>query len=249
MRKLLVLCIVWISPMLQGEEASLKPKSHIYNVVLEARHLTVIYSQITSPILKVEKRMGDSFMEGDLLMALDRDIYAGNLAKAEAAVVKFQTELSAKKRLYEDDALSKFEMDEVLAQLAAAEAEAVIAKKMLDNTDIKAPYHGRVVKVSMKEFELAQAGKELMTIVDDTVLYAKFLVPSTQFNCLRVGAPLEVYVKETGQKVNSAISGIAPVIDPASSTILVEARLENEERTLYPGMTGRVVLKGCEVEK
>lgn len=220
-------------------------KSYYFNVVLEARYQTTIYAQVTTPVLNVNKQLGDPFEEGEVLLELDDRVYEGNFKKSEALVTKFTTELEAKKQLFADDALSKFELDDGVSQLAGAEADKIIAHKMLLDTKIIAPYAGRVVKVNVKQFELAQQGKELVTLVDDAYLYAKFLVPSSLLRCLKVGAPLELYIKEAGKKVSSTIARIAPVIDPSSQTIVVEAGIENADHQLLAGMTGRVVLKDC----
>lgn len=223
-------------------------KPLFFNVVLEAEHLTVVYAQLTSPVLKVHKKMGDAFEKDELLMELDKRVFESNLQKAKALVAKFEVELNAKKRLYADDALSQFELEDTLAQLAGAEADYVIAQKMLEDTSIRAPYEGHVVKVAMKEFELAQTGKELLTLVDDSYLYAKFLVPSHYLQCLQTGMTLEIFLREKGEKVEAVLTRIAPVIDPASSTVLAEARIDNTKRTLLPGMTGRVYLRQCSLK-
>lgn len=208
----------------------------------------MIYAQVTTPVLKIYKHLGESFEEGELLLELDSRVYEGNFKKAEAAVTKFETELEAKKQLYADDALSKFELDDTISQLAGAQADKTIATKLLADTKIRGPYQGKVVKVNVKEYELAQQGKELITLVDDTYLYARFLVPSTLLSCLKAGAPVDIYIKETGEKVSATLSRIAPVIDPSSQTIVVEAGLDNSAHTLLAGMTGRVSLKDCREE-
>lgn len=240
--KLWILSLAILSLPLFGVE---EIKSYYFNVVLEARHQTVIFSQVTSPVLGVHKQMGDAFDEGDLILEMDSRVYLGNFNKTDAAVKKFRTELTAKEQLYKDDALSQFELEDGISSLAGAEADRTIAKKMLEDTKIVAPYKGRVVKVAVKEFELAQIGKELITLVDDEYLYAKFLVPSTLLRCLEVGAPVEIFIKESNEMVNSTISRIAPVIDPSSQTILVEAGIENSDHKLLAGMTGRIVLREC----
>jgi RND family efflux transporter MFP subunit len=236
--------LLMLSSLLYGEEM----KTHYFNVVLEARNQTVIYAEVTTPVNKVYKHLGDSFEEGELLLELDSRVFEGNFKKSEAAVIKFETELEAKKQLYADDALSKFELDDGISQLAGAQADKTIAAKLLSNTKILAPYAGKVVKVNVKEFELAQQGKELITLVDDAYLYARFLVPSPLLSCLKQGTPVDIYIKETGEKVSASLSRIAPVIDPASQTIMVEAGIDNNARTLLSGMTGRVALRDCREE-
>jgi multidrug resistance efflux pump len=125
-------------------------RTYYFNVVLEARHQTIVYSQVTAPVLSVLKKMGDAFEEGELLVDLENRIYEGNFQKTDAAVTKFKTELIAKEQLYKDDALSQFELDEGISSLAGAEADRIIAKKMLDDTKIIAPYKGRVVNSRSK---------------------------------------------------------------------------------------------------
>jgi membrane fusion protein (multidrug efflux system) len=239
----IILCFTLMIANVWGIE---EVKTYYFNVVLEARHQTVVFSQVTAPVLSVLKKMGDGFEEGELIVDLDNRIYEGNFKKTDAAVTKFQTELKAKEQLYKDDALSQFELDEAISSLAGAEADRIIAKKMLDDTKIVAPYKGRVVKVNVKEFELAQQNKELVTLVDDAYLYAKFLVPSTHLRCLEPGAPVEIFVRETNQKIAATISRIAPVIDPSSQTLLVEAGIDNGDHKLLAGMTGKVALKECQ---
>lgn len=219
--------------------------THSFNTVLEPLHLTVIYAEITSPVVKIHKKMGEPFNEGEVLIELDDRIFEGNYAKALAAVTKFRSELKAKQELYADDALSRFELDEGVAALKAAEADYIIANGLFESTKIKAPYKGRVVKIAVKEFELGQLGKELITLVDDDVLYAKFLVTSDLFLCLKLGMKADIYIKETRDKITTTISRISPIIDPSSSTITVEAKIDNHEHKWWAGMSGRIDIIDC----
>lgn len=231
------------------EEPFVVTRTHTFSAVLEPLHYTVVYAEITSPVLKIYKRMGESFDEDEVLMELDNRIFEGNYEKAAAAVTKFQTELDAKKQLYADDALSKFELDEGVASLAGAKADFILASRLLAGTKIKAPYKGKVVKTSVKEYELGQQGKELITLVDDDTLYATFLINSSLFNCIEIGMPIDIYVSETGDKIATTLSRIAPVIDPSSSTIMVEAKIDNHEHRWWAGMKGRVDLTECKENK
>lgn len=221
------------------------PKTYSFNIVLEPLHLTIFNSEITSNVLKINKTMGESFTKGEALVEMDDKVFEGNYSKALSSVTKFKTELEAKKRLYEDDALSQFELDDGIASLQGAEADLIVAKKLHEGTKILAPYDGKVVKVAIKQFELAQPGKELIAIVNDEILFAKFLAPSSLVQCLRTGMNVDVYVKETGDKISTTIARIAPVIDPSSSTIMVEAQIDNHDNKLWAGMTGKVTISEC----
>lgn len=223
------------------------PRTLSYSVVLEPMYLTVVYAEVTSPILKIHKRMGESFEENEILIELDNRIFEGNYAKATAAVTRFESELEAKQALFKDDAMSRFELDQSIADLAGAIADQIIAKKGLEGTTIKAPYRGKVVKLALKEFELAQQGKELITLVDDDVLFAKFLAPSALVTCIKTGMPVEIDIKESGDRIKASISRIAPVIDPSSSTLMVEAKIDNKDHKWWGGMTGMIRISECDL--
>lgn len=220
-------------------------KSYSFSSVFEALHYTVVYAEVTSPVLAIHKRMGESFEEGEPLMELDNKVFEGNYLKTLALVTKFQTELEAKKRLYADDALSQFELDEGIASLVGAEADYILAEKLFASTKVKGPYKGRVVKIAVKQFELGQQGKELITLVDDDILFAKFLVTSNLFSCLKLGMKVDIHVRETGDKIAATISRISPVIDPSSSTIVVEAEIDNREHRWWAGMKARIDIIDC----
>lgn len=214
-----------------------------FNVVLEPKQITILSSEVSSSIIKIHKRMGDEFEKNDVLISLDSRVYKVNSLKAQAAVTKFMTELEAKKILYKDDALSKFELHDAVASLASSEADLTLADKLLQNTEIKAPFKGKVVRLAVEEFEYAQQGKELIQIVNSEQLYARFLVPSNLALSLYVGAPVNIFVRETNENIHALLSHISPVIDPASSTIKIEAELDNVSGKLWSGMSGIATFK------
>lgn len=220
-----------------------------YNVVLEPLHHTIISAEVNTPVLQINKRMGDSFEANEILMELDSRVFVSNYLKGLSAVRKFQTELKAAQELYKDDALSLFELDEAYANLAGAEADLQLAKKLLGSTKVKVPYKGKVVKISIQEYELAQQGKELIELVNSDLLYARFLVSSTLLSCLQPGATVHIFINEVNDWIESKISRIAPVIDPSSSTIKVEAEIDNREGKLWAGMTGSAKIEKCQKEE
>lgn len=227
--------IVLVNPLPQEPAPAIQ-----IGVVLEPHYRTIISSQVNAQILKINRRMGDHFSTGDLLMQLDKDILEGNYHKSNAALDKATMENRVKEELFKDEAISLFELKESQAALSFATSEYITAKKLLEYTTIKAPFHGSVVRIAMDEYEFAQQGKELLEIVNDQFLYARFLLPSIYLCCVQIGDRLKIMLKETGEFVEADVNRIAPVIDPASSTVKIEAKLNNIQRELRPGMTGFV---------
>jgi RND family efflux transporter MFP subunit len=163
------------------------------------------------------------------------------MQKAQAALEKARVELDAKKQLFHDNVASLFELKEGEANVATAKADLALAKRNLEGTSVLAPYDGKVIAVSIEEFETPQLGKPLMETVDDEVLIARFLVPSYLLPRLSLGLPFNVVIRETGEKIPVKISRIGSVIDPSSGTVKIEADIDNRHNKLRAGMTGQAV--------
>ncbi len=133
--------------------------------------------------------------------------------------------------------LSKAERD-----VAVAQARCDLAQGELRGCTLKAPYAGRVARVLINENELVERGTPAIEIVDDRVLRAKFLLPSTLFRGVRLGQELHLDVRETGATVVVRISHIAAVLDAASETFEVYAELDNAAGELRAGMNGTLQL-------
>lgn len=214
--------------------------TYTFRMVLDAKERTLISSELNTPVAKIHKRMGDVFEPGELLLSLDDKIVQGNLGKAIGKRTRAQVEYEGKKQLYDQDLISFFELKDAEAALAEAESDYITAEKYLSASSVIAAYHGRVVKVSLEEYELAQSGKELIEMIRDDILIGRFLVPASLLPCLKPGAELVVEVNR--QKKKSSITRLSPVIDPTSLTIKVETEIDNTDRSWIPGLIGKVTL-------
>lgn len=233
-----------ISELMQGEANKPIDYKSIYNeassfkVVLEALHHTVIAGEITSPVAKVHKKMGDTIQTGEILIQLEDVIFKSNYNKAKAKLEKAEVQASVLQRLYQDKSASLFELKDAQDNLATAQAEFTTAEKALQATQITAPYDGKVVRIIINLYELVQPGKEIIEIVDDHLLYATFLVPSNYYSDIKTGEKVRMYLNETNELVDAKVVRVSPIIEPVSGTIKVEAEINNEDSRWSAGMIG-----------
>lgn len=223
--------------LLQGE---------IFRVVLAPRHRTKLNTQVFSPVVKINKRFGESFVAGEPLIELDSTIYAATLERQKANFKKAKIDLEAMRKLYADGGASLFDLQNAENALATARAEVVIARKNVDFTKINAPYNGKVVNVSIDIGETPFEGKELIEIVDESVLIAKLIVPSTLLSKLNIGDTVSITLRDTGAKLTAKITRFDAVIDPSSSTIKIEAEIDNSAGLYKAGMSGVAAFKSAD---
>lgn len=228
-------------------EVSTEPET--YRLILTPLYTTHIYPEVNlfpevnAQVQKIYKRFGDRFVKGEVLIQLDDRVFKGIVYKAEAAVKRANTVLAAKKQLYQDHIASLFDLREAEAAVATAQADLILAKRNLEGSRITAPYSGRVSFLFVEEKEIPQQGKEMMEIIYDRTLIAKFLVPSNLLTSLSIGQPVSIFIREVNVTVPATITRVGAFIDPSSSTAIIEAEIDNQKGELKAGMTGNASLK------
>jgi membrane fusion protein, multidrug efflux system len=126
--------------------------------------------------------------------------------------------------------------------VAIAREELRLAEEALADCRFVAPFAGRVARVFVAEHETVQRHQPVVEVIDDRVLLAKFLAPTSAFAELERGREVAVRVQETGTQAVGVIVRIAPTFDAVSKTVEVHARIENADARLRAGMNGRVRL-------
>jgi multidrug resistance efflux pump len=160
---------------------------------------------------------------------------------AKAAIGKADIDIASRSK---DVGYASFqrEVSALEAKIKTAERTLILAQRDLESCKIVAPYPGRVANNLVNEHESVQAGQQLVEIIDDKQLLARILLQSNQFDKLKIGQKLDIYVIENSKTVKGEISNIDAIIDPASSTIKVWLKVDNSSGNLRGGMRGKVVL-------
>lgn len=127
---------------------------------------------------------------------------------------------------------------------AVEEAEAAwgLAKLLLEETQVVAPVRGTVVRRDVSVGDLVTPAVPLLRIVDFETLEAKVHVPEYALGRVRAGLRAVVTADAIpGGEIETTVSAVSPIIDPASGTVEVTVRLPGDSG-LRPGMFIRVAL-------
>jgi len=190
----------------------------------------------------------------------DRAVARANLAEAEAQLLTARRELERIERLRERGVASESQLDaaraaEVAAeahlevtraQLARTEAELAAARIRLGYTEVTAGWSGgsdrRVVaERHVDEGETVAANAPLLRIVELDPLTAVFHVTERDYGLLRAGQAAELETDAfPGERFAARIVRIAPVFRETTRQARVEARVDNPDLRLKPGLFVRV---------
>jgi multidrug efflux system membrane fusion protein len=239
---------------------------------VEAIEYVEIRPRVAGTIDAVHFREGQLVRKGDLLFTIDPRPYEAELARAEAekaqaqaTLALSQTELERTRRLADEHAVARRELDqrssavlEAEARLKAAEAAVMTARLNLQYTAITAPVSGRVSRAEITTGNLVGVGPNvpaLTTLVSVSPVYVNFEIDEQTFqryaaqgaagnaNVARIPVAIGLS-NEEGYPHPAQLQAFDNRVDTASGTIRVRAIVNNPASLLTPGMYARVRIGG-----
>lgn len=200
--------------------------------------------RIAAHIVKRHARLGEVVKEGAVLATLSSAELAdaqGQLILSEREWQRVQAlgkEVASDRRFIEARVARQLAFAKVLAfGMSAAQAESFLRADdpaRADGTfELTAPRAGRVVHDEFIEGELAEPGKVLFEITDESVLWVQARLNPAQAGGVRVGTPVRVRVGETW--LTGRVIQLAHRMDEETRTIPVRAEIANTGDLLHPG--------------
>jgi membrane fusion protein (multidrug efflux system) len=239
---------------------------------VEARKSVEVRAQVNGVIVKRPFTEGQAVQAGQVLYQIDPTAYDADwraararLADAEAHQANTEQTLARFAALLRDNAISKQEHDNAVAQAKQAQAgveesRGVVdrAKKNLDDTMVRAELSGRVGKAMLEVGARVRGSEDVLTTIDVLdPIYVSFRPSGQQVvawrrdphssRLIQPGGGLKVEVMfPDGSSVPGAgrIGFVDPVLDPATGTQQFRAEFPNAQRLLLPGQFVRVRLIG-----
>ncbi len=116
------------------------------------------------------------------------------LKEGAIAQAQYDTAKSNRERAAAAYDMARNATGQAYAGLSAAEAQAGLSQKTLDDTKIKAPFDGIIAEKRVAEGEFASLGRVVCVLVKDDVLRLHFDVAEADIGGIHEGADVEVHV-------------------------------------------------------
>jgi membrane fusion protein, multidrug efflux system len=279
--------VVTFSDKATGEQAAVKPAPALpvsvslveqrnvalwdeFSGRLEAIERVEVRSRVAGAVKAVHFREGALVKQNDLLITIDPDPYAAEVARAEAQVAAAQArvaltknEMDRGRQLSGTQIISQRDLDQRLnahreaeANVRAAEATLQSAKLNLDYTQVRAPVSGRVGRLEITVGNLVAAGPGapvLTTLVSVNPIYASFSADEQVVaraieslgkdgrNSEIESIPVEMTtVTSNGTTFKGRMQLIDNQVDARTGTVRVRAVFDNPEGKLIPGQFARL---------
>jgi multidrug efflux system membrane fusion protein len=207
--------------------------------ITAVRQVTIT-PEVTGRVEDIKFEAGDIVAKDAVLVLMNADQENADLAiyQAQAKLAELNYNRSSK---LVNVAAPRSTVDQYKASLdeakgAIARTEAMIAKKSLI-----APFDGVLGIRNVNLGQYVNPGEPVVTLTDLSELFVNFTLPEQTLADVKVGQTVTFSVDAYPQtKFEAKINAIEPQVGEETRTVRVQAKLENPNNVLQPGMFAKV---------
>ncbi|NIR32387.1 MAG: efflux RND transporter periplasmic adaptor subunit [Gammaproteobacteria bacterium] len=209
--------------------------------------------EVPGRIIEFLVQEGDFVTEGDVLARLDDRDYQAQLKAAQASLRKAQADLNRSLSIYKEDpgAISQETIDRDRKAAEVAQAQVEVAEKAVEDTELRAPFSGRMARKLVEDFQNVQAKEPILILQDTSTLEIEVNVPERDIVHSDPNRSKEQITARTEPKVivsalpdrgfPARVKEFATTADPVTRTFAVRLLFDNPaDVAIMPGMTARV---------
>ena len=240
---------------------------------LVARRQAVVSAKIQGRLAELDVDEGSSVTAGQVIARLDNADLQAQIEVARAGVQQATADLTEKQRqlrlmqtLANDGVVSQDQLQSAMSRVSLAEAALSqskatlsVAEANLQNTIIRAPFSGVVVKKMAEVGEsvapippgvnLSTSSGAIVSMADMATLEAEADVSESNIAKLQRNQPAEVSLDAIpDHSYRAVLRQVIPTADRTKATITVKVRLLEKDANLRPEMSAKVTFLEREAE-
>lgn len=226
--------------------------------------------KVSGRVTAVHVKVGDRVSQGQVLFELDAtdarnaqtQASAGvgaamsGVNKANQAVLDAELNYNRYKELYEAQAVSKSQFEQVESalnnariglqmaqeQLKQAQAANQTALDNYNNYTVTSPITGLVASVNIDNGEIAGPQATAVTVVQLDTVKTKLQLSENVVVSIKPGTEVPVKINSLNKTVTGTVISVAPKADPSTRAFPVEIQLNNEQGDIKAGMVAQLDL-------
>lgn len=187
---------------------------------------------------------GEELQQGDIIARLDPRTYQNDLETAQTQLDSAQAEYARARSLVEENAIARSVFEERRAQRNIARTARDNAQQALDDTELRAPFAGRIASIETEQFQNITPGNPIAILQSIGAAEAVVQIPSSLVANSGNIEPIDTWV-ELDAAPDERIPAVFLAADTRAdaSTQTFQAKFgftPSESLTILPGMTGTV---------
>jgi membrane fusion protein, multidrug efflux system len=191
---------------------------------------------------------GTRVKKGQLLAKINDKPLQAQLLKLEAQLKLMKEREFRQRQLLERDAISQESYDQVSTELQSIEADIMLIKARISETELIAPFDGTVGLRMISEGAFATTQTKIVRLIKNIPLKVEFSIPERYSGEVEPGFPISFVVDGIPKTFNAKVYAVDPKVDMNTRTISVRALYPNHNEELKPGRFASVRARLSQIE-
>lgn len=210
-----------------------------------------IFSQVPMRIKRIHVRPGSKVRRNQLLVTLDPLSGANFFANFQAASIRYtdaNTNLERLRSLFEAGAISLSDWEAAQSRVETARAAVEDFNSMIQ---LRSPISGTITRILKKQGDMVDPGVAIMSVTTTETLKLVANVSQKDITGVSVGAYVDIYRVEDGEKdvaLSGKVSEVALEAEPDSRLFRVEIIFDGETASLKAGTLQRASIVTQHIE-
>src|SRR5207244_8063302 len=204
---------------------------------IEAVQSIDLRPEVGGRLVEFRVREGQAVEQGTSLCKVDDAQLKAQVAQLEAQRDLALQALARAKELAQQNASSTADLEKAEAEARSAQAQYDLQRIRLDRTTVRAPFAGAVGQRYVSLGDYVTNSTKLVSLHTVNPQRAAFQVPERFARDLKSGQAVSFRVAAiAGRDFIGQVDFVDPIVQLPGRTILVKARVPNQQRLLQPGM-------------
>jgi RND family efflux transporter MFP subunit len=211
------------------------------NGVLSARKQVTVLAEAAGQIERYYRDVGDVVYQGTPLALVDATIISTQLETARASLANSQRDLARFQNLAQSGAATQQTVDQLRLSVEAANSNVVALQKQLNNTTIKSPQRGVVVRRMVENGSVIGGGSPTFTVADLSEMIMKVGVTEMEIVYVKQGMPAKIRIDALNKDFDAIIHTVGIAAD-LSGRYNIDVLITDPEAKgiLRPDLSGSV---------
>lgn len=191
---------------------------------------------------------GTRVKKGDLLAKINDRHLQAQLMKLEAQRKLVVEKEFRQRSLLDRDAISRESYDQVVTELQALEADILLVKARIAETELRAPFDGTIGLRYFSEGAYASPSTKIARLIKLKPMKIEFSINERYSGIIGVGFPVTFRIDGIDKSFDAKVYALDPRVDIKTRTITVRALYPNTNEELKPGRFTAINLRLSEVQ-
>jgi len=211
---------------------------------LYAKKDAFVLAKVEGVLKEVHVDLGEEVKEGDTLAKIEDELLHLEFKLAKNSFDQIRQDFERYQTLYDKKLISESEFEKMKLKCEQADIEQQWAHERFRQTRLIAPFSGVLVSNFARIGQAVKAGDSLFHVTESFPVYTRVFLNEEQLSRVRTEGKVRLRPRYGAEK--SAWGKIikkSPIVNPASGTVELVIRIDDQYTFMKPGMTVNVFLK------